>query len=209
MSELIRSKTRLRHRGIGLVELLIALAISAALLTSVAMAVDASFKAYAANQSQAQLQQRARLALNRIVTYIRSTAEHRPDDDDSLDEFESGLITTCGSIRMMLNSTSGVIFRQTGDQLQMVPFTIAGNTLTEGNPNTLLNGVGANDFRITFEPQRSAAAVKTGSPLYDQLKRASIVLTLRPTATTAVQGEQVSDQLVTLSVSIMPRRNIW
>jgi Tfp pilus assembly protein PilW len=194
---------------VGLVELLIALAISAILLTSVAVAVDASFKAYAANQSQAQLTQRTRLALNRIVTYIRSTTDHRPDDDAAQDQFESGLVTTCGSIRMLLDASKGVIFRQSGDELQMVPFEISGNTLTEGAARTLVQGVGTNDFRITFEPQRSAAAIKTGSTGYDQLKRASIVLTAHPTATTALKGEQAQDISVTQSVSIMPRRNIW
>lgn len=198
-----------RRRGVGLVELLVAMAISAALLTSVAMAVNASFKAYAVNQSQGQLTQRARLALNRMVTYIRATNEHRPDDDDALDDFEAGLITTAGSIRMMLDSSNGMIFRQSGSELQMVPFTVAGNTLTEGTARTLLHGVGTNDFRITFEPQRSAVSIKTGNPTYDQLKRASIVLTVRPTVETSVKGEELEGQTVTLSASIMPRRNIW
>lgn len=198
-----------RRRGIGLVELLVAMAISAALLTSVAMAVNASFKAYAVNQSQGQLMQRARMALNRMVTYVRATNEHRPDDDTALDSFESGLVTTASSIRMMLDSSNGMIFRQSGNELQMIPFTVAGNTLSEGTPRTLLHGVGTNDFRITFEPQRSAVSVKTGSPAYDQLKRASIVLTVRPTSDTSVKGEEQQGQTVTLSASIMPRKNIW
>jgi hypothetical protein len=110
---------------------------------------------------------------------------------------------------MLLDASKGVIFRQSGDELQMVPFEISGNTLTEGAARTLVQGVGTNDFRITFEPQRSAAAIKTGSTGYDQLKRASIVLTAHPTATTALKGEQAQDISVTQSVSIMPRRNIW
>lgn len=201
-------KSRHRHHGVGLVELLIALSISATLLTAVAIAVDASFKGYAINQSQAQLMQRARLTMNRITTYIRGTTEHLPDDDDAQTDFENGLITQASAIRMMLDATNGVIFRQSGDQLQFVPFTVAGNVLTEGTPRTLLDGVGPNDFVITFEPQRSAQAAKTGAN-YDQLKRASIVLTIRPSAATALKGEEAQSQSVTLSTSIMPRRNIW
>jgi prepilin-type N-terminal cleavage/methylation domain-containing protein len=203
-----------RRRGVSLVELLVALSISAALLTAVAIAVDASFKGYAINQSQAQLMQRARLSLNRMMTYIRSTTEHLPDDDDAQDDFENGLVTQASAIRMITKVTDathseGVIFRQTGNELQMVPFTIVGTTLTEGTARTLLMGVGANDFRITFEPQRSAQAAKTGSK-YDQLRRASIVLTIHPSATTAVTGEDANAaQSVTLSTSVMPRRNIW
>jgi prepilin-type N-terminal cleavage/methylation domain-containing protein len=197
-----------RRHGVGLVELLIALAISAALLTAVAFAVDASFKAYAANETQAQLMQRSRLAMNRITTYIRATTQHLPDDDDAQDDFENGLVCNASAIRMMIDSSSGVIFRQTGDELQMIPFTIAGNVLTEGTARTLLQGVGDGDFNITFEPQRSAQAVKTGAK-YDQLKRASITLTVRATENTSVSGEQTQNQSTTLSMSIMPRRNIW
>ena len=42
-------KILIKRRGVGLIELLIALSISAILLTATAVAVDASFKAYAAN----------------------------------------------------------------------------------------------------------------------------------------------------------------
>jgi len=193
---------------VGLVELLVALAISAALLTSVAVAIDASFKAYAANQTNAQLMQRARLAMNRITTYIRATTEHLPDDDTAQDEFESGLITQASAIRMMLDETNGVIFRQAGQQLQMVPFAISGSVLSEGTPHVLLEGVGSGDFTIRFEPQRSTQSAKVGGR-YDQLKRASISLTIRPTAKTTTTGESASGESVTLSTSVMPRRNIW
>lgn len=199
---------RRRRRGVGLVELLVALAICAALLTAVAVAVDASFTAYGENQTQAQLLQRARMVMNRITTYIRGTTQHLPDDDEAQDDFQAGLVTTASAIRMMLDSTNGVIFRQSGDELQMVPFTISGSSLVEGTPRTLLKGVGENDFRITFEPQRSAQAAKIGGP-YDQLKRASIVLTLRTDAGTTLTGEDTAGQTVTISTSVMPRRNIW
>jgi prepilin-type N-terminal cleavage/methylation domain-containing protein len=196
------------RRGVSLVELLVALAITASLMTAVAIAVDASFKGYAINQSQAQLMQRARLTMNRLTTYIRGTSQHLPDDDTAQTQFEAGLITQGTSIRMMLDSTNGVIFRQSGNQLLFVPFTVAGATLTEGTPRTLLDGVGPSDFVITFEPQRSTEAAKIGGP-YDQLKRASIVLTIHTDSETTVQGEETQNQSVTLSTSIMPRKNIW
>jgi Tfp pilus assembly protein PilW len=196
------------RRGVGLAELLVALSISAALLTSVSVAVDASFKAYAVNQSQAQLLQRSRVAMNRMLTYIRSTSQHLPDDDDAQEAFESGLVTQASAIRMLVTPTSGVIFRQSGNELQMVPFTISGGSFIEGAAHTLLNGVGPDDFRITFEPQRSTEAVKTGGK-YDQLKRASISLTVRPTDNTRVVGEDSQSASVTLSTSVMPRKNMW
>jgi prepilin-type N-terminal cleavage/methylation domain-containing protein len=197
-----------RRRGVGLVELLIALAISATLLAAVGVAVHASFKAYAVNQSQAQLLQRSRLAMNRMLTYIRSTSMHLPDDDDAQTEFEEGRVVHAGAIRMMLNASGGVIFRQNGNELQMIPFTVAGGSFIEGTPRTLLDGVGANDFDITFEPQQSAESIKTGGK-YDQLKRASITLTVRPADSTRVIGEAEEGARITLSTSVMPRQNMW
>jgi prepilin-type N-terminal cleavage/methylation domain-containing protein len=199
---------RKRRRGVGLVELLVALAISAALLTSVAVAVDASFKAYAANQANAQLTQRARLTVNRLMVYIRSTTQHLPDDDAAQDDFENGLVCNASAIRMMLDDSNGVIFRQESNELKYVPFTITGGVLTENTARTLLTGVGTGDFNVTFEPQRSAQAIKTGAK-YDQLKRATITLTLHNDAKTTVSGEQTTDHSVTFSTSVMPRRNIW
>jgi prepilin-type N-terminal cleavage/methylation domain-containing protein len=204
-----RRRRRRRHRGVGLPELLIALAISAALLTATAVAVDASFKAYGVNQSQAQLAQRVRVAMHRITTYIRTTAEHRPDNDEPIDDFVDGTVCTDTAIRMMTGEDTGVIFRQAGDTLQMVPFTIVGGALVEGQPNALLRGVQAGDFSITFEPMRSARQIRLGRPEYDQLKRASILLTLRPDASTVVAGEERIAEPVTLSTSVMPRKNFW
>jgi len=202
-------KLRRVRRGVGLVELLVALAISAALLTAVAVAVDTSFKAYAVNQSQAQLLQRARLALHRMVAYVRTTTQHRPDDDAVLDTFEQGLVCNASSMRMLLTDTTGVIFRQSNNQLQMVNFHIEGNVLVEDSTATLLNGVGTNDFRIVFEPMRSAAQIRSGNPAYDQLKRASILLTVRPSSNTTTTGEEANSAPVTVSTSVMPRRNFW
>ena len=71
-------KLILKRRGVGLVELLIALSISAILLTATAVAVDASFKAYAANQEESSLLQQGRMALNRMVTSIRTPTRPQP-----------------------------------------------------------------------------------------------------------------------------------
>src|SRR5262245_35586852 len=115
---------RNRRRGVGLVELLVALSISAALLTSVAVALDASFKAYSINQQQAQLMQRARLAMNRIVAQIRSTESHAPYTEALYDSFSTGHVVTDVGIQMMLDDTNtdGIAFYQAGTQLMRRPF---------------------------------------------------------------------------------------
>ena len=198
-----------RRRGVGLPELLIALAISAALLVATAVAVNASFQAYGVNQTQSSLAQRARVAMHRVVSSIRTTQDHRPDNDDPIDDFEAGLVCTDTAIRMLTAPDRGVIFRQSGTELLMVPFTIVANTMVEGAPNVMLRGVRDGDFTITFEPMRSARQIRLGRPEYDQLKRASIFLRIRPDAATTLAGEQGDGEPVVLSTSVMPRRNFW
>jgi hypothetical protein len=195
---------------VGLVELLVALAISAALLTAVAVATDACFKAYGANQSQAQLMQRARLGMNRLITYIRSTEEHVPQTLDKATDFSNGLVVEDTAIEMALNETQGVAFEQSGNHLQMRPFTIDPTTgvQTYGTARVLLDGVGAGDFRVVMEPQRSAQSSKIGGN-YDQLRRVNLFLTVRPGSDSTVTGETTAGQVVTLSTSVMPRRNFW
>lgn len=206
------TNTGVRHenrRGLGIPELLIALAISSALLVATGAALHTSFKAYGVNQSQSMLAQRARVALHRIITYIRTTQDHQPDNDEPLDDFHAGLVCTDSAIRMLIDESSGLIFRQQNNALMMVPFTISGGIMIEGTPRTLLDGVGPGDFVVTFEPMRSTAQMHSGNPNYDQLKRASILLTLRQSEATTLTGDERNSQPVTLSMSVMPRRNFW
>jgi prepilin-type N-terminal cleavage/methylation domain-containing protein len=196
------------HRGVGLVEMLIALAISAALLASVGVAIDASFDAYAINQSQAQLDQRARLTMHRVTSTFRTAAHHEPDDASARAEYEAGLVTETDAVRVYDDEFSGTIFRVSNGALVMVPFVASGGSVSEGTPRTLLSGVSTGDFRVTLEPQRSAQSVKVGGT-HDQLKRASVTITARPGDATTLEGERRTGQPVTLSTSIMPRRNLW
>src|SRR5438105_2883500 len=78
------------RRGLGIPELLISLAISAALLTATAVALDGSFLSYRVNEEQSSLIQRARLTLNRITTGVRTTRLHQPHDPTLLASFARG-----------------------------------------------------------------------------------------------------------------------
>jgi prepilin-type N-terminal cleavage/methylation domain-containing protein len=69
---------RAARRGFNLVEMLIALAISAALLAATFVALDASYKAYQATTEQASTHTISRLALHRMLTLIRSGTEFGP-----------------------------------------------------------------------------------------------------------------------------------
>ena len=85
------ARRTLRRCGMGLVELMIALAISASLLTAVGMALDASFKAYRVNEEQSSLIQQTRLTLNRITTAVRASKLHQPHTAALVGNFSNGL----------------------------------------------------------------------------------------------------------------------
>lgn len=67
-----------RDRGLSLVEMLLALAISAILLTATMVALDVSFKAYADAAEQASTQAATRMVTNRMLTLMRTSTAHGP-----------------------------------------------------------------------------------------------------------------------------------
>lgn len=67
-----------RSRGVSLIEMLLALAISAMLLTATMVALDASFHAYAVAAETATTQASTRLTTHRLLTLIRTSTAHGP-----------------------------------------------------------------------------------------------------------------------------------
>jgi prepilin-type N-terminal cleavage/methylation domain-containing protein len=188
-----------KRRGVGLIELLLALAISAMLLTATAVAVDASFKAYANNQEQSSLLQQARMALNRMVTSIRTSDSHAPADFKLLVDFKNGKKVTGTAIGMFQEDGTNIVYRYDAGKQQLLADI-------RGSSYVVARGVQA--FAIVMEPMRSEEALRTGSG-YDLLRRASIQLTIGTTAQTAQSSETTGKHPVTLSVSVTPRRNSW
>lgn len=188
-----------RSRGVGLAELLIALAISAMLLTATAVALDASFRAYRINQEQSSLIQRARLAIHRITTTIRQCEAHAPATSALLDDFATGQNVTDTGIAMY--NDAGDLVRFSYDSVtQRLSMTQGGTT------RTLVEGV--TQFQVVLEPMRSSTSVRTGG-VYDLLSRATLLLTVRNSSDTASSTESTGQQDITVSTSVMPRRNIW
>jgi len=72
------SRLRRARRGFNLVELLIALTITATLLTATMIALDASFMAYQNTTEVASTHTISRLALHRILTLVRTGRDFRP-----------------------------------------------------------------------------------------------------------------------------------
>jgi hypothetical protein len=185
---------------VGLVELLIALAISAALLTAVGVAVDASFKSYETNQEQSSLTQRARLTMYRMLTTIRTAAEHQPATPALAASFAAGTTVTDTGIRLFDSNDQQIdfIYDEPSQELRLIE---------GGNTHVLLRGV--QDFQIKMQPMRSAAAIKSGSAGYDKLMRSTILITVGSDTKSFAAGETTGRQTVTISSSVMPRRNVW
>ena len=191
--------TTTRRRGAGLVELMIALSISASLLAAVGVAVDASFRGYRFNQEQAILMQRTRVAQHQITTTIRTTKQHSPVSAAAKTTFSTGGVVTDTGIEMF----------DLNDRLVRYELDVPTKRLlvtTNGKTYTLASGV--EKFQVRMEPMRSAASVRTGGG-WDLLKRATITMTVRTTGDTAASGESTGLQTLTLSSSAMPRRNVW
>lgn len=73
-----RARRPFHRRGLSLVEMLVSLAITAVLLTATMVAIDASFRAYAAATETASRQTSMRLVVNRLMTLVRTSTAHGP-----------------------------------------------------------------------------------------------------------------------------------
>jgi prepilin-type N-terminal cleavage/methylation domain-containing protein len=195
---------RNRRRGVGLVELLVALSISAALLTATGVAIDASFKAYAVNQQNSDLTQRSRLAIYRITAMIRQTREHAPHTTALANQFATGKTITDTTIDMYDLNKNEVTYSYDAAKKQLIATVKSFGGVAV--PHVMCEGV--ETFQVRMEPMRSAESIRTGGA-WDLLKRASIVLTVKTSAATIAEGESGGTQTVTLSASVMPRRNSW
>ncbi|MEL7087181.1 MAG: prepilin-type N-terminal cleavage/methylation domain-containing protein [Planctomycetota bacterium] len=78
-----KSPRRPWRRGLSLIEMIVALAISAMLLTATAVAIDTSFTAYAIAAESASTQTSTRMVVNRLLTMVRTSTAHGPIDADS------------------------------------------------------------------------------------------------------------------------------
>ena len=188
-----------RRRGVGLVELLITLAITAALLTATAMAVNGAISAYSINAAQSDTMHRSRIALERLSTYIRTSTAHSPFDETLATQFAGGTTVTDTGISLFDTNDVELSFRFDES---------AGHLLVteNGREHVLLRGV--QQFNVSMEPMRSASSIKAGGG-HDQLRRATLTLTVAfDGATTGVRARDAAET-VTLSTAVVPRKNIW
>lgn len=187
------------RRGLALPELLISVAIAAALLTASAVAIDGSFIAYRVNEEQSTLIQSARLTLNRISVGVRTSKLHQPHTPALLAQFTSGHTVADTGLDMFDSNGVELTFTYDAPHQRLL-------AIYNGASHVLASGVTA--FTVTLEPMRSAESIRTGGP-FDLVRRATVAMSIKTAANTAQSSETTGKQTVTLSASVVPRRNTW
>lgn len=135
-------RRRFHHRGFNLMELLVALTITATLLTATMVALDASFTAYQRTTKVAYTHTIARLTMHRMLTLIRTGDEFGPFPvNPTITTVESDFIefiTSDGSGMALEWVEVPIANRPLGEALYIVLFD---NTGAEISAHVLLEGV--------------------------------------------------------------------
>ena len=195
--ESAKRRIRTSRRGVGLGELLIAVSITAALLVAVAAATHAGFRSYEANLAEGDAAQRARMVLDRALALLRSTDDHGDHEAGPLAP-DARAAFTLGHVA---EDDGFVVFEPVGGGFRRIEWRLDGDRLVQsvdgGEARTVLRGVAG--FRCAFQPMRSPDNRRRGVRGHDQLRRATLVLTV---------GVPGGDGTFTLSGSASPRRNV-
>jgi prepilin-type N-terminal cleavage/methylation domain-containing protein len=183
-----------RRRGFSLVEMLIALAISAALLVAVLSALVASFRAYQATTEQASTHVVGRVVMHRVLALIRNGVDFGPVPDDARERFvqsdEIIFVDDSGrEISVRLDRASSALFL----------------SIDEGPEQLLLEGVRGPVDAQGVAMGAFALEFANGS----RLVRASLDLTVEAddNASLTLEGDDVVP--IRLIGSAAPRKLLW
>jgi prepilin-type N-terminal cleavage/methylation domain-containing protein len=185
-----RTPPRPRRRGFNLIEVLIALAITATLLTATLAALDASFRAYQATTEEVSTQSIGRIVMHRMLTLIRTGTDFGPFPEDPR-------VTTIQSDFIQFRTQNEEVVTISWDRnRKQLLYELEGQAAVE-----LLDGVvGTTDaqgilqspFTLSYENGR-------------QLYRATIDLTVEPNEVIQLDIEGDRARTIRLVGSAMPR----
>jgi hypothetical protein len=175
--------------------MLIALAITAALLTATLAALNASFMAYQATTEEASTHTIARLTINRLLALIRSGRDFGPFPADPKDS-----IVESNSIEFIVPSGQTVIVEW--DEADKALYLTVVDPETEAESKQLLLGgvVAQEDDEGEAVPPFTLEFEK-GTNLY----RATIDLAVLPDDNASLSLEGDGAQMIRLVASAMPR----
>ena len=207
-----KPETRRRSAaGLSLIELLIALSISALLLTGVMVGIDTSFYAYAAAAESASTQSSSRLVMQRLVQMIRTASLH-----DAFDPGNAAL--TLGPASAAPVKSVGIQMMTTNNQLLKVWWAVnaAYHDADLGDLNYSLNGSPTAPLleRVRIQRANTMPYIFTLSSRSSDsgllLNRATVDITVESgaDATLAIESVRGSAPPVRLIASTMPRRNM-
>lgn len=189
---------RPRNRGVSLVELLLALAITAILLVATMVAINASFIAYASAAEQASTQAAARMVVHRLLALVRTSTAHGPlEPNPSTDPPVTLTGDTINSFYIELIDPRGnlvrVEYRADDQQLWLITTPPGG----QAQPQPLLGGVTNAQFFCLR---------RTDSQNLLVLERATIDLTIQPDVDTTLALEDGQTAPICVIASTMPRK---
>lgn len=187
-------RRRIARRGFNLVEMLIALAITAALLTATMVALDASFMAYQSTTEVASTHTIGRLTMHRILALIRTGVEFTPVPGDPRDSI-------CESDYLDIRTPDGAIisieWREGEEALYVV---------VDGESALLLEGVIAQ-----YDPDTGdqIPPFTLEYELGNILHRATVDFAIVPDDNMSVDLDGDSQDTIRLVASAMPRMSAF
>lgn len=187
---------RYGRRAFNLLEMLIALAVSSALLTATMVALNASFVAYQRTTEVASTHTIGRLAMQRMLTLIRTGKDFGPFPLNPLDRVVQGNYIEFETI---YGDFIALEWIPEDEQLDFV--VINPDTGVELERHTLLQGVVAQEDADGETIPPFTLEYEKGFKLY----RATIDLTITPDDDQALEIEGENVQIIRLVASAMPR----
>jgi prepilin-type N-terminal cleavage/methylation domain-containing protein len=187
------------HHGLSLIETLLALAITALLLTATMVATNASFVAYADACEQASAQASTRMITNRLLMLVRTSTAHGPLIADASHDPPvtlSGSTITSNYIEVIDPKGNEVVieYRSASKELWLVT-TPAGSTTAQAQP--LIGGVTACTFYALRKQDDNGLYV---------LDRATMDLTVHPGADATLPLENGHAADIRIIASTKPRK---
>ena len=202
----MKNSHRAHRRGFSLVEILVALTITATLLTATLGALDASFKGYKFITESASNNVVARIVVQRTTAMIRNGTNFGPYPDDVLDSTQNPLQSTFIEFETARNDAAGTyqivrIERRAATVAANGPYeawyvlnNYLGGTLSNQDARPLISNLQAFNFTLEYD-------------VGPRLKAATMDMTVNPTGLRdSMISTDIASNSVRMVTSVVPRK---